>query len=471
MPSTELTDAVSAYCAHRIFQAGPEIYLRGNPYQRPVGFGDLDNVDFTVPLTEDQFLDHRQLVAGRMLTNAYESGMVFLPPEGVGPVLPDFELFYDDEVRRQRDVVRPRLERFVFSFLETSTPKPAVRTLDELEAYFLAEVNAVGSPADQTGNNPAVNTTAPVRGTMRAITECRHAEEAAALHLIQLAPDALIEASAMARNLPGSYGVAQSELFKIFLDEFGYGVYEAKHSTIFKKMLASVGMHTDVHAYWHFYLSGSLVGNNYFNYLAEDRRGVFRYMSAVTYLEWLFAQGFADTGTMLRVVFGDRVDTKYCDEHAHIDIHHGRMAYENLLLGLARTHGEVVIPELVRGVEETKVLMRLGDEDFLAQIRWADSLDEHTRLGAVLATSAVDEGTAVSRAPDDPFTTRVYDTDRLIAVADGEVDVYAWATERPHRLGPGDVLLVPRGRLHGLKAASGQVNYTVREVSRNGPAD
>ena len=65
----------------------------------------------------------------------------------------------------------------------------------------------------------------------------------------------------------------QSELFKIFIDEFGYGLYSAKHSTIFKGMLASVGLRTDLHAYWNFYLNSSLVGMNYFNYLTEDHRG------------------------------------------------------------------------------------------------------------------------------------------------------------------------------------------------------
>jgi len=449
-----LTESIEAYCAQRIFQAGPEIYIDGNPYHRPVGLAQLRSLDFGTPATVEQFLDPRQLVAGRILCSAYESDMILLPPNGLSSRKDDFDLFYSDEVRRLRDTVRPDLERFAFSFLRDAVQVPPVRTIEELQAYFMAEVTTAGAPADHTGNNPAVDGLRPVRGSMRAITECAHAEEAAGLHLIQLALDALTEASAMARNLGGSYGVEQSELFKIFIDEFGYGVYSAKHSTIFRGMLASIGLKTDVHAYWNFYLTSSLVGTNYFNYLTEDHRGMFRYMAAVTYLEWLFAQGFADTGIMLRAVFGDRVDTKYCDEHAHIDIHHGRMTYENLLLGFARTHGEAVIPDLVRGIEETKLLLKLGDEDFVAQIRWADTLDEHTRLGASLATSATSDGTRATLRPEDPFWTRVYDSDRLVAVVDGEVDVHAWATPRPHRLGTGDTLLVPAGRLHGLKAAS-----------------
>jgi hypothetical protein len=438
---------IEAYCAQPIFRPGPEVYIIGNPYHRPVAATGVGHLDFSTPATEAEFLGYRQLVAGRILCNAYESDMILLPEAGLGTAKGDFDLFYGDEVRRLRDTIRPGLERYSYSFLDQAVTVP-------------------GAPADHTGNNPAVDAR-PVSGTMRAITECRNAEEAAGLHLIQLALDALTEASAMARNLGGSYGVEQSELFKIFNDEFGYGLYPAKHSTIFKGMLASVGLRTDLHAYWNFYLTSSLVGVNYFNWLTEDHRGVFRYMAAVTYLEWLFAQGFADTGAMLRAVFGDRVDTKYCDEHAHIDIHHGRMTYENLLLGFARAHGDLVIPELVRGIEDTKLLLRLGDEDFRAQIRWADTLDEHTRLGASLATSTLDDADVATLRPGDPFGTRVYDADRVIEVTGGEVDVHAWATERPHRLGAGDVLLVPRGRLHGLTAVSPSAGVSVRTLEGN----
>ncbi|WP_131738788.1 iron-containing redox enzyme family protein [Actinomadura roseirufa] len=458
---------LAALCAQRIFQPGPEVYITGNPYRRPIGAPGVGERDFSVPATEAEFLGSGQLIAGRVLCNAYESDMILLPPAGLGTAKADFDLFYGDEVRRLRDSVRPGLERYSYAFLDDAVPVPAVRTFDELQEYFLAEVGGAGAPADASGSNPAVDLTAPVGGTMRFITECRHPEEAAALHLIQLALDALTEASAMARNLGGSYGLEQSELFKIFVDEFGYGVYGAKHSTIFKEMLASVGLHTDVHAYWNFYLTSSLVGVNYFNWLTEDHRGVFRYMAAVSYLEWLFAQGFADTGAMLRAVYGDRVDAAYCDEHAHIDIHHGRMTYENLLLGLARAHGDLVVPELVRGIEDTKLLLRLGDADFRAQVSWADTLDEHTAAGAALASAANDDGVTATLRPDDPFSTGVHDSDRLVEVTDGEVDVHAWATDRPHRLGKGDVLLVPRSRLHGLKAASAQARVTVRTIERN----
>lgn len=451
------------YRALSIFRPGPEVYLDANPYRRPMG--PPADGDFAEPVTEAGFLSHRHLVASRVLCNAYETEMVLLPENGVGPVKADFDLFYGTEVRRLVDTLRPSLERYSFTFLERM-PAPEIRTIEELEAYFLGEVEGAGAPPDGSGNNPAVDAAPRLTGSMLAITECPDPEAAARLNLIQLALDGLTEASAMAGNLAGFYGPEQSELFKVFTDEFGYGLYRAKHSTIFREMLASIGLRTDVHAYWNFYLTSSLAGANYFNYLTKNHRGVFRYMAAVSYLEWLFAQGFADMGMMLRTVFGDRADTRYTDEHAHIDIHHGRMTYENLLLGLARRHGEAVIPDLVRGIVETKELLRLGDVDFQAQIAWASSLEEHTRLGTKLATSAAGDGDATGLRKGDPFSTRVHDDDRLVEVTGGEVEVHAWVTENPHRLGEGDTLLVPAGRQYGLRAVAPQAEIAVRPTTR-----
>ncbi|MCP2335918.1 iron-containing redox enzyme family protein [Actinomadura rupiterrae] len=449
------------YGALPIFRPGPELYVEANPYRRPLG--ETGKAEFAEPATEAEFLSHRHLIASRILCNVYESEMVLLPEDGVGPVKGDFDQFYGPEVRRLHDAMRPSLERYSFGLLER-LEAPPVRTVEELEAYFLGEVEGAGAPPDASGNNPAVDAAARLTGSMRAIVECPEPEDAARLNLIQLALDGLTEASAMAGNLAGFYGPEQSELFKVFTDEFGYGVYRAKHSTLFRGMVSSIGLRTDVHAYWNFYLTSSLAGANYFNYLTKNHRGVFRYMGAVSYLEWLFAQGFADMGTMLRTVFGDRADTRYTDEHAHIDIHHGRMTFENLLLGLARRHGEAVVPELVRGIVETKELLRLGDADFQAQIAWASSLDEHTRLGTKLASSAADDGTATVLKPGDPFSTRVHDGDRLVEVTGGEAEVHAWATDTPHRLGAGETLLVPAGRLYGLRAAAPRAEVAVRPV-------
>jgi len=110
----DLNEAIEAYSNQRIFRAGNEIYIDGNPYRRPVGLEWLGQADFSTPASQEQFLDSRQLVANRILCNAYESSMIILPAQGLATAKADFDLFYGDEVRQLRDMVRPGLERYSY---------------------------------------------------------------------------------------------------------------------------------------------------------------------------------------------------------------------------------------------------------------------------------------------------------------------------------------------------------------------
>ncbi|NED58085.1 iron-containing redox enzyme family protein, partial [Micromonospora aurantiaca] len=77
---------------------------------------------------------------------------------------------------------------------------------------------------------------------------------------------------------------------------------------------------------------GPLATNNYYYYLSRDHAKFFRYAGAVTYAEAVFAPGFVEMVKVFRDIFGDAVDLHYCDEHAHIDEHHGRITREQVLL-------------------------------------------------------------------------------------------------------------------------------------------
>src|SRR3990167_4769682 len=70
-----------------------------------------------------------------------------------------------------------------------------------------------------------------------AIMNARDPQWAAKQLLIQMAPDFLAEASPLARTILGSFGPEQSEMMKVLIDEYGYGVHHTKHSTLFEKTL------------------------------------------------------------------------------------------------------------------------------------------------------------------------------------------------------------------------------------------
>jgi quercetin dioxygenase-like cupin family protein len=431
-----LAELVAQYASHRLFQNTPDVRILGNPYRRPLNADTLGEIDFSRPIREEEFSSYGSLVANRILLNFYESESIILPAAGLATARADFDAFYEDDLRQTALALRPDLEQYAFGFLDDVVDVTGAWTTEMLRTHFLRIVEE----AD-----------AQVTPGLQAIRSLGEPRDGVDMLLVQLALDGLTEASAMARNLGGAYGPEQSELFKIFIDEFGAGVFEAKHSTIFEKLIASRGLKTDVHAYWHFYLTGSIAIINYFNYLTDDHRRFFRYAGALTFAEWTFAKFFTDLASILRDLFGDAVDTHYCDEHGHIDVHHGRMTFENLLLGLARKHGDEVIPDLVRGVEEIRLLARLTDEEFIRQVTWADELPRHVEEGRSRAgASAVVETATVE--PGHPFGTRTYDEPTVVSVESGEVDLLVGAENPPFPLQAGDAILVPAGCLHGLRA-------------------
>ena len=432
-----LADRVAEYTSHRLFENTPEVHIVGNPYRRPLSPDTIGEIDFSRPISEDEFSSYGSLVANRILLNFYESESILLPAAGLATARNDFDAFYDDDLRQTALALRPDLERYAFGFLDDAVDVAGTWTTDLLRTHFLRIVEEADSAMT------------PGLQAIRRLAEPRDGVD---MLLIQLALDGLTEASAMARNLGGSYGPEQSELFKIFIDEFGAGVFEAKHSTIFEKLIASRGLKTDVHAYWHFYLTGSIAIINYFNYLTDDHRRFFRYAGALTFAEWTFAKFFTDLASILREQFGDEVDTHYCDEHGHIDQHHGRMTFENLLLGLAQKHGDEVIPDLVRGVEEIRLLARLTDEEFIRQITWADELPRYAEKGRRVDPVALPVVETANVKPGHPFATRVFDEPTVLSVTAGEADLLVGGENPPFPLRGGDAIVVPAGCLHGVRA-------------------
>ncbi|HEX8853401.1 MAG TPA: iron-containing redox enzyme family protein, partial [Pyrinomonadaceae bacterium] len=260
----------------------------------------------------------------------------------------------------------------------------------------------------------------------------------------------------------------QSELFKIAIDDYGYGVHKAKHSTLFENTMATCGLSTDAHAYWHFYLTGSLALNNYYHYVSRDHSKFFRAIGAVAVGESLFAHTCRKFSEMLRAVFGTRVDTYYFDEHYHIDAHHGRMAVENVVAPAIAKYGDSVIAEIVRGMEELQAITALADADFMAQLAWADDLEGHRATASSLRQRGLSEETEAAKTTavvreGEPVITRACDTDRLWLVESGALELVA-GHGRAIRIEAGEGIVVPRQRLHGASSASPSCLYHVYEL-------
>lgn len=449
-PDVPLAERTLSFVRNPLFAGARPVLHESNPYRRMLMPGAHAEVDFARPLAARDWPTYRSLAAHRLLGTFYESETVLLPEQGLAGLRGDFDAFYGEELRHLRESTISDLERFAFACLADEVDVTGDCTVDVLDAYFQHVVTE-----SELGESPALN----------AIAAAADPAVAADTYLVQLALDGLTEASAMSRNLGGAYGPEQSALFKIFIDEFGYGVYDTKHTTIFAKLLRSRAMATHVHAYWNFYLSGPLATNNFYYYLSRDHAKFFRYAGAVTYAEAVFAPAFVKMTKVYRDIFGADVDLHYCDEHAHIDEHHGRITRDQVLLALAGKHGPGVVPELMRGIAEARLIGGWFEEDTAEQIRWADTIPRHRELAAAAARTG--EPRRVVRTAESPFGTRSHDRAVVLVLDGGEADLVTSATGTPERLVRGDAVLIPAGRVYGIQAVSPECGYLLHDTDHD----
>ncbi len=449
---------VRLYAANPLFGYVRQWVIEDNPYLRPIDQRAIARHDFGWPLAKRELFGASALAAQRMLFNIYETDLIFLPAKDLAAKRSDFARFYSNDNKLLGELIRPTLEAHVFGFLDAELDISGKWSADAVNSYLQSLIEShERSELD----------------ILSAVTSSPDPERAAVTLMIQVAGDFLTESSSSARNLLGKFGPVQSELFKIAIDDYGFGVHQAKHSTLFENTMATCGLSADAHAYWHFYLAGSLALNNYYHYVCRDHSKFFRAIGAIAVGESLFAHTCRKISEMLRAVFGKSVDTYYFDEHYHIDAHHGRMAVENVVAPAIARYGDYIIPDIIRGMEELQLITSLADEDFTAQVAWADGLEKHrAAAGQLLQGGLADEVKSTEAArvarQGEPLITRVCDADVLCVVESGALEVVA-GHDQTLRLEAGEGVSIPRQRLHGLSAASAECLYRTYELKDYAP--
>ena len=441
----EIKNFIRLYADNPLFKSAEGWTIQDNPYRRPIDPDTVKSLDFSEPLTKRQVLNQSSLAAHRLLLNIYESDLVFLPDGDFAAKKNDFAAFYSNQNKLLGEMIRPALEAHVFGFLEDEISVTGKWTLDGLRAYLRSMLEA----HEQSQLEVA-----------KAMLSSREPEKNAISFLIQVASDFLSEASATTRNVLGKYGSIQSELFKIAIDDYGYGVHQAKHSTLFENTLASCGLSTHVHAYWQFYLSSSLALCNYYHYVSRDHSKFFRCLGAIAFAEAMFAHTCKQIAAMLRAVFGSKVDTRYFDEHGHIDAHHGRMAFDNLVTPAIARYGDEVIEPIIYGLEEIRCLTAIADEDFIAQMAWSDEAENYKSSARpiyqrILGKEIECSKATIVRRQDELATTQVNDEDKLCVVESGQMNFFT-DYDRFVELSAGEGIVIPRNRMHGSKILSAE---------------
>jgi hypothetical protein len=438
----DVDGALRRYCSAPYFQPQDGEAVQLSPYRRALQLSP----EFTLterPLRPSEISTATALAAHRVLFNVYEHDLIFLPVQRYEGFEAEFRAFYAPEMLRLGGVIRPDLERMVFSYLneeiDVTGPWSEATTFEYFD-HVVAEHDASES------------------SLAKAVVASADPERAARHVLIQCAGDFLTEASGMARNLPGNFGEEQSSLFRIFIDEYGYGRHDAKHSTLYEKLMLDCGLSPLPHAYFCYYLPSSLAIHNYIHWVSQNHTNFFRYLGALYFAEATYSHTCELLSRMLRAIFGSRVDTTYFDEHVHIDRHHRRMVGQDIIRPLQKRLGSLFLADVIRGFEEFRKLLDDWGTEVRDQLMFLDG-----QTTPATATTLV--GATLERhASADQLLLDVDSRTLAYRAVEGEIDLVS-AIGGSMPLNTESWAKVPAGRLHGLKSRGQVGRYLVRETS------
>ena len=450
---TELTDAVLNFTSHELFLDNEEWVNGDNPYRRQLRPQVVPHLDFGRQLGRDSILEYSALAANRILATIYELDSVLLPKADFPSKAADFRAFYSDTNRANGEMIRPSLENHVFGFLDDEVVVSGDWRRSTAEEFF---------------RDPSIMGANVASFSEEAIRNSPNAQRSAQNWLIQFAPDFLSEASPMIRNVMGYYGDIQSEWFKVIIDEYGYGVHPTKHSTLFESTLTTCGLQADAHRYWQFYLTSSLMASNYFHYIGKNHEHFFRYLGALFYTETTLIEFCRRAAALLTETFGEEADVRYFTEHVHIDRHHSRMALDKMILPAIDQFGEGIIPDIVRGFEEFKLLADIADRDFADQVRWMDAGPANKEVHDPV-WARVERGEVVAPVAhlDEPFgelsNTHQHDGDELCHIVEGTMR-FVSGYDSSQILHGGQGTVIWKNRLHGAIIESDRCLYEIHSV-------
>jgi hypothetical protein len=183
--------------------------------------------------------------------------------------------------------------------------------------------------------------------------------------LIQSSVDLLAEASASALGIVGEYGEPQSALFRILIDEFGYGTHNKKHSVLFRSTLRGFDLSDEYNSYWPLFDTPSLELHNVIHFMFQSPRNLFLQIGFLLYAEASYQRSTEEHFRYLKR-FHPGVDAHYFGEHAHIDIHHSAMVADEVVTPLISKFGPDAGSEIIVGAELTRMAFERSADHMLA---------------------------------------------------------------------------------------------------------
>lgn len=450
-----LAEWLTAYVSNPLYRSArfEELVIDDNPYRRPVRPEDLSFLRFDEPFTRANSSQLSSLIGHRILLNIYDTSRPMLPRTMTADRWRDFGLFYGERNRVLGELVRPFLEEHVFSFVR--------RAVDEMDEP--------GASSSVTALRQVLREIAAVRAhqaeeTVSVVKRSLSPAETARMVAVQVLASSLnaplqVSPALVLRSLDG----AASRLQPV---RRGGGRIEG----ILENIVNACGFGSQPHQYYQFYLPSTLALMNYVNAMARNPAGMFRFLGAMCARTLDSIALIGGYGSQLAELAtpGDRSGADVADVAGA-----GRPAptLESVIravtsmavVPLAERFGPEPLREFGRGVREYALLLDVHHDELMAHLTWIDRADE-CKAKAERLQHAIEE----HRVPveldtfvescEECSTTHVHDDDRLLIIERGEMEFWN-CFSGTHKFRPGDMMFIPKHRLHGSVVLSGECVY------------
>jgi len=154
-------------------------------------------------------------------------------------------------------------------------------------------------------------------------------------------------------------------LFRILIDEFGYGVPAKKHSVLYRATMKSFGLDDAYNGYWPWFDTMALELHNAIHWLFQNPANVFKQVGFLLHAETAYQRSTLAHHRYLRQFHPD-ADARYFGEHAHIDLHHTRMVIDEAVVPFTARFGGEAGREIIAGAELTKAAFARAGDHLLA---------------------------------------------------------------------------------------------------------
>jgi hypothetical protein len=434
----DLVASIRTFAAAEHFRSATvdELEIDDDFCRRPLRPEDLSFIDFTVPVAAETVCDLPSLAANRILRCVYDMDVARAPRPRNGQT-PGWNLrFYDDAARGLAARIAPFLERFAFGFLEVPPERDADFSPGRLREMFAAF-------AEDAARFTRALRTRFRQGTLSAPD----------LHFVLVQKWCLAATKRVAisrAQVCGYFDLVPPE------DRPRHGPSDEDGGAL-SRLAAALAVNREQHAFWQFYLPTALGEANYLSALGARPEQSFALLGAAFVAEvewrvfsWLALQASHDMG--IAAPDGDLA------AELQRALAGTTTRFSNAVSAVGSALGTFGLQGIARGLDGAARLAEFARLDLDAQLRWLASVDEYVEVARRLdrhinaVRPDIDRDTFVEPR-EMCSTTHVHDDHRLVSVESGTMVFWGRPGMR-FRMEPGDLILVPRGRLHGSAVES-----------------